>query len=182
MKPLMKAAVAHKFGDDLIVEEVPIPKILPNQILVKIMASGVCHTDLHAVSGDWPVKPNLPFIPGHEGAGIVAEIGSNVKNIKEGDRVGVPWLHTACGCCDYCLTGWETLCSKQKNTGYSVNGCYAEYVAAGPHYVARLPSQLDFCAAASILCAGLTVYKGIKETDTRPGEWLIDAATILWTH
>lgn len=173
MKNSMKAAIAHTFGGDLTIEEIPIPKILPNQILVKIIASGVCHTDLHAVNGDWPVKPHLPFIPGHEGAGIVAKVGSDVKNIKEGDHIGVPWLHTACGYCDYCLTGWETLCPQQKNTGYSVNGCYAEYVVADPRYVAHLPHRLDFYAAASILCAGLTVYKGIKETETKPGEWLI---------
>ncbi len=173
MKKLMKAAVAHKFGEDLIIEEIPLPKINPNQILVKIMASGVCHTDLHAVTGDWPAKPTLPFIPGHEGAGVVVEVGSEVKIVKEGDRVGIPWLHTACGHCDYCLSGWETLCGAQKNTGYSVNGCFAEYVVADPNYVAHLPEKLDFCDAASILCAGLTVYKGIKETDTKPGDWLI---------
>lgn len=173
MNNLMKAALAYKFGEALKIEEIPIPEIKPHQILVKIAASGVCHTDLHAVSGDWPIKPTLPFIPGHEGAGVVTKIGDEVKNIKEGDRVGIPWLHTACGHCDYCFTGWETLCPSQKNTGYSVNGCYAEYVVADPNYVAQLPSQLKFNDAASILCAGLTVYKGIKETDTKPGEWLI---------
>lgn len=169
----MKAAVCHKFGEPLIVEEVPIPEINANQILVKLIASGVCHTDLHAVNGDWPVKPTLPFIPGHEGAGIVVKAGSNVQSIKEGDRVGVPWLHTACGYCEYCLSGWETLCLSQNNTGYSVNGCYAEYVLADPNYVGRLPKHLDYADAASILCAGLTVYKGIKETDTKPGNWLV---------
>lgn len=173
MKRTMKAAIAYAFGEPLKIEEIPIPKIGPDQILVKILASGVCHTDLHAINGDWPVKPTLPFIPGHEGAGIVSEVGKNIDFLKEGDRVGIPWLHTACGFCDYCLSGWETLCFSQKNTGYSINGCYAEYVVADPYYVAQLPSQLDFFAAASILCAGLTVYKGIKETETKPGDWLI---------
>lgn len=173
MKNSMKAAVAHEFGNDLVIEEVSIPKLKANEILVKMIASGVCHTDLHAVNGDWSVKPILPFIPGHEGAGVVSAVGSDVKTVKEGDRVGVPWLYTTCGYCDYCLTGWETLCLSQKNTGYSVNGCYAEYVLADPNYVAPLPAQLDFCAAASILCAGLTAYKGIKETDTKPGDWLV---------
>lgn len=151
----------------------PIPEVNSNQILVKIAASGVCHMDLHAVSGDWPVKPVLPFIPGHEGAGTVVAVGKDVKNVKEGDRVGVPWLYTACGHCEYCLTGWETLCLSQKNTGYSINGCYAEYVLADPNYVGHLPDKLDFTAAASLLCAGVTVYKGIKETDTKPGDWLV---------
>lgn len=173
MKKMMKAAVAHSFNSPLVIEEVPIPEVNPKQILVKIAASGVCHTDLHAVSGDWPVKPTLPFIPGHEGVGTVVAVGADVKSVKEGDRVGVPWLYTACGLCEFCLTGWETLCLAQKNTGYSVNGCYAEYVLADPNYVGHLPDKLDFPAAASILCAGVTVYKGIKETDTKPGDWLV---------
>lgn len=173
MAKLMKAAIAHQFNKPLVIEEVPIPVVNPDQILVKIISSGVCHTDLHAVGGDWPVKPNLPLIPGHEGAGIVVAVGARVKSLKEGDRVGIPWLHTACDHCEFCLTGWETLCLAQKNTGYSVNGCYAEYALADPNYVGHLPDQLDFPAAASLLCAGLTVYKGIKETDTKPGNWLV---------
>ena len=90
----MKAAVCHAFGKPLMIEEVPIPKPQPHQILIKVEACGVCHTDLHAISGDWPVKPKLPFIPGHEGAGVVAALGSEVTFLKEGDRVGVPWLHS----------------------------------------------------------------------------------------
>jgi propanol-preferring alcohol dehydrogenase len=173
MAKMMKAAVAYQFGEPLSIVNLPIPEVGPGQILVKMMASGVCHTDLHAVDGDWPVKPNLPLIPGHEGAGIVAAVGANVKSVKEGDYVGIPWLYTACGYCEHCLTGWETLCLLQKNTGYSVNGCYADYVLADPNYVAHLPKGLDFAASASILCAGLTVYKGIKEADTKPGDWIV---------
>lgn len=173
MVKTMKVAIAHQFGAPLSIEEMAIPQVGTEQILVKIIASGVCHTDLHAVNGDWPVKPVLPLVPGHEGVGIVVAVGSAVKGIKEGDRVGVPWLYTACGHCEHCLTGWETLCETQKNTGYSVNGCYAEYVLADPNYVAHLPDRLEYAEAASILCAGLTVYKGIKETDTKPGEWLV---------
>ena len=89
----------------------------------------MCHTDLHAAEGDWPVKPKPPFIPGHEGVGHVAAVGADVRHVKEGDRVGVPWLYTACGHCRHCLGGWETLCAEQQNTGYSVNGGFAEYVA-----------------------------------------------------
>lgn len=169
----MKAAVVHEFGKPLAVEEVKVPEVFSDRVLVKVEACGVCHTDLHAVEGDWPVKPGLPFIPGHEGVGHVAAVGKDVRSVKEGDRVGVPWLHSACGHCRYCLTGWETLCLEQQNTGYSVNGGFAEYVVADPDYVGHLPDGLDFAAAAPILCAGVTVYKGIKETDTKPGDTLV---------
>jgi propanol-preferring alcohol dehydrogenase len=168
----MKAAVAHAYGAPLTIDEVPVPEPGPGRILVRVMASGVCHTDVHAVDGDWPVKPGLPFVPGHEGVGTVAAAGSGARGVKEGDRVGVPWLHTACGHCSYCGTGWETLCLDQKNTGYSVNGGFAEYVVADPAYVGHLPDGLDFAPAAPVLCAGVTVYKGLKETEVRPGEWV----------
>jgi hypothetical protein len=114
-----------------------------------------------------------PFIPGHEGTGYVAALGAGVKHVKEGDRVGVPWLHTACGCCSPCRTGWETLCAEQQNTGYSVNGSFAEYGLADPNFVGHLPAGLDFGPAAPVLCAGVTVYKGLKETEVRPGEWVV---------
>ncbi|NJL15239.1 MAG: alcohol dehydrogenase AdhP [Microscillaceae bacterium] len=168
----MKAALAYEFGAPLRIEEVPVSPPQENEILVKVMASGVCHTDLHAVEGDWPVKPALPLIPGHEGVGYVVALGKQVKNLKEGDAVGVPWLYTACGTCEHCLTGWETLCESQQNTGYSVRGGYAEYVIADARYVGHLPSNADFLALAPILCAGVTVYKGLKETETRAGEWV----------
>lgn len=168
----MRAAVVHRFGQPLAIDEIAVPEVTPGRILVKIAASGVCHTDLHAAEGDWPVKPNPPFVPGHEGVGYVAAVGAGVKAVKEGDRVGVPWLHTACGHCSHCFTGWETLCGGQQNTGYSVNGCFAEYVLADPNYVGLLPDTLAFAPAAPLLCAGLTVYKGLKETDCRPGEWV----------
>jgi propanol-preferring alcohol dehydrogenase len=169
----MRAAVVHKFRGPLTIEEVPVPEPGPGQILVRVAASGVCHTDLHAADGDWPVKPKLPFIPGHEGVGHVAALGAGVTSLKEGDRVGVPWLHSACGECEYCLTGWETLCPNQQNTGYSVDGGFAEYVLAPAAYVGRLPDGIDFVQAAPILCAGLTTYKGLKETDAKPGDWVV---------
>jgi alcohol dehydrogenase, propanol-preferring len=139
---------------------------------VKVVASGVCHTDLHAADGDWPVKPSLPFIPGHEGVGFVAALGAGVKGIKEGDRVGVPWLHTACGHCEHCITGWETLCGAQQMTGYTVNGAYAEYVLADPAYVGHLPAGIGFAQIAPLLCAGVTVYKGLKMLDCKAGDWV----------
>jgi propanol-preferring alcohol dehydrogenase len=140
---------------------------------VKLHACGVCGTDLHAALGDWPVKPKPPFIPGHEGVGHVSAVGPGVTRLREGDRVGVPWLHTACGHCTYCWSGWETLCEAQRNTGYSVNGGFAEYVLADPDYVGRLPAEAEFVQVAPVLCAGVTVYKGLKVTYTRPGEWVV---------
>ncbi len=168
----MKAAVVHAFGQPLQIEDRPVARPGINQILVKVIASGVCHTDLHAASGDWPVKPILPLIPGHEAIGYVAAVGAQVAHVKEGDIVGVPWLYSACGCCEYCITGWETLCEQQQNGGYSVDGGYAEYVIADARYVGRFPAGIDCIQMAPIICAGVTVYKGLKETETRPGQWV----------
>ncbi|AWI56302.1 hypothetical protein AB395_0000623 [Sinorhizobium fredii CCBAU 45436] len=168
----MKAAVVRAFRAPLVIEELEAPSPSPGQIVVKYEATGVCHTDLHAASGDWPVKPTPPFIPGHEGVGFVSAVGAGVRRVKEGDRVGVPWLHSACGYCPYCRTGWETLCASQSNTGYSVNGTFAQFGLADPDFVGRLPDGLDFGPAAPVLCAGVTVYKGLKETEVRPGEWV----------
>ena len=173
MSKTMKAAVVHEFGKPLKIEEVPVPTPNDGQILVKIEASGVCHTDLHAADGDWPVKPNPPFIPGHEGAGVVVQAGRNVKHVKEGDRVGLPWLYSACGYCVHCLGGWETLCEKQENSGYSVNGSFAEYVVADPNYVGHLPANVSSVDIAPVLCAGVTVYKGLKMTNAKPGDWVV---------
>lgn len=169
----MKAAVVTKFGAPLEVREVPIPTPGPGQALVEIMASGVCHTDLHAADGDWPVKPTPPFTPGHEGAGVVAALGPGVKHLKEGDRVGIAWLHSACGHCDFCMAGWETLCLEQQNSGYSVDGSFAQYALGAADYLGRIPKQLSDVDAAPILCAGVTTYKGLKQTETRPGEWVV---------
>jgi propanol-preferring alcohol dehydrogenase len=173
MAKTMRAAVVRGFGRPLAIEEVPVPTPAAGEVLVKIMASGVCHTDLHAAEGDWPVKPAVPFIPGHEGAGIVAALGPGVTGLKEGDPVGIAWLHDACGSCEYCITGWETLCPSQRNSGYSVNGSFGEYAIGSAAYVGRLPERPDFAALAPILCAGVTTYKGIKETEVRAGEWIV---------
>lgn len=167
---MMKAAVVPELGAPLDIREVEKPTAGPGQVVVSIEACGVCHTDLHAAKGDWPVKPTAPFIPGHEGVGFVAEVGAGVTSVKEGDRVGVPWLHSACGHCKHCVGGWETLCPDQSNTGYGVNGGFAEYASADPAFLGHLPKGLEFGPAAPILCAGVTVYKGLKETDAKPGQ------------
>ena len=173
MPTTMKAAVVRSFGKPLVIEDVPVPTPGPGEVLVKVKACGVCHTDLHAASGDWPVRPVPPFIPGHEAAGIVAALGPGVTNLRVGDAVGVAWLHDACMHCEYCETGWETLCEHQHNTGYSVNGGFAEYVIAAAPFAARLPQHVDFASIAPILCAGVATYKGLKETEARPGEWVV---------
>lgn len=173
MDRTMKAAVVRAFGQPLVIEEVAVPRPGPGEVLVKIAACGVCHTDLHAAEGDWPVKPAPPFIPGHEGVGHVVAVGAGVDHIREGDRVGIPWLYSACGHCTHCLGGWETLCEVQQNTGYSVNGGFAEYALANADYVGHLPAGIGFVEIAPVLCAGVTVYKGLKMTDTRAGEWVV---------
>lgn len=169
---LMQAAVVSEFNKELSLQSVPKPKPGPGQALVKIQACGVCHTDLHAAQGDWPVKPKLPLIPGHEGVGIVEEIGEGVTAVKVGDRVGIPWLYSACGECDYCLNGQETLCHDQENGGYSVDGAYAEYCLAAADYVAKIPESLSSVDAAPILCAGVTTYKALKVSGAKPGDWV----------
>ncbi|MEM1428938.1 MAG: alcohol dehydrogenase AdhP [Pseudomonadota bacterium] len=172
MPSTMKAAVVTELGSPLDIREVPVPEVGRGEVLIRVRASGVCHTDLHAAEGDWPVKPSPPFIPGHEGVGEVAAVGEGVDWLKEGDRVGAPWLHTACGHCEHCVGGWETLCESQQNTGYSVDGGYAEFVRADAAYVGGLPAGLEFGPAAPVLCAGVTVYKGLKELEAKPGDWV----------
>jgi len=172
MAKTMKAAVVHGFGGLLRIEEVPIPAPGPGEVLIKVVATGVCHTDLHAANGDWSGRPELPFVPGHEGAGVVVALGPGVTRLKEGDPVGIAWLHDACGACEFCMTGWDSLCEHQHNSGYSVNGSFAEYVIGTAAYLGRLPKTTDFAQMAPILCAGVTSYKGIKETEAKPGEWI----------
>jgi propanol-preferring alcohol dehydrogenase len=169
----MQAAVVKAFGKDLSVEEVPVPQPGHRQVLVKLVTSGVCHTDLHAAEGDWPVKPNPPFIPGHEGVGKVVALGEGVKSLKIGDLVGCAWLFSACGKCQFCSTGWETLCEEQENSGYSVDGSFGEYMVMDARYAVRIPAGADVIEVAPILCAGVTVYKGLKMTEARPGQWVV---------
>ncbi len=173
MTSKMQAAVVEQFGKPLVIKELDIPEPGPGQILVKTEACGVCHTDLHAANGDWPLKPALPFTPGHEGIGIVTALGAGVTAVKEGDRVGVPWLYSACGHCEFCLAAREPVCAEAQFGGYTKNGGFAEYIVADPNYVAHTPAGLAAREAAPLICAGITSYKGIKETQARPGEWVV---------
>ena len=166
----MRAAVVHDFTQPLRIEDRPTPVPGPGQVLVRIETSGLCHTDIHAAHGDWPVKPGLPFVPGHEGVGIAEALGAGVTRITEGDRVAVPWLGWACGACEYCASGWETLCLQQKNTGYSIDGGYAEYVVADAGYVGLVPPGVDPLDAAPLTCAGVTTYKAVKVAQARSSD------------
>ncbi|NOK62293.1 MAG: D-arabinose 1-dehydrogenase, Zn-dependent alcohol dehydrogenase family [Chloroflexi bacterium AL-W] len=166
----MKAAVVHNFNEPLTIEDVPKPTPGPDDVVVKVEASGLCHTDIHAAQGDWPVKPKLPFIPGHEGVGIVESAGRNVKHIKEGDRVAMPWLGYACSTCEYCTSGWETLCEQQQNTGYSIDGGYAEYALSNANYVGLVPDTVNPMEAAPLTCAGVTTYKAVKVSGARSSD------------
>ena len=169
---MMKAAIVEEFGKPLRIKEIPVPEPGYGQLLIKVICSGVCHSDLHIRDADWHVKPKCPIILGHEGAGIVAQLGPGVTTLKIGDRVGQAFLNGSCGCCDYCLKGWETVCGKQSQTGFAVDGCFAEYTVAEARYVGKIPDDLSFSQAAPLLCAGVTTYKALKETEAKPGEWV----------
>ena len=159
----VKAAVVRSFDRPLSIEEMPRPEPGPEQVLVKIEACGLCHTDIHAARGEWPITPSPPFIPGHEGVGIIERVGpGNSHGLAVGDRVALPWLGYACGDCRYCNSGRETLCLSQINTGYGMDGGFAEYAVGYARHVVRVPAGLDPLDAAPLTCAGVTTYKAVK--------------------
>jgi propanol-preferring alcohol dehydrogenase len=166
----MKAAVVTDFHTPLEITNVPVPEPGPGQALVRIEASGVCHTDIHAARGDWPVKPALPFIPGHEGVGVVEVLGPGDHGRSIGERVAIPWLGSACGRCAYCVSGRETLCESQANSGYSVNGAYAQYAVADARYLVPVPDGVSAFDAAPLTCAGVTTYKAVKTGRVGPAD------------
>ncbi|HTW13899.1 MAG TPA: alcohol dehydrogenase AdhP [Nocardioides sp.] len=166
----MKAAVVTSFAEPLQIQDRPVPEPGTGQLLVRIEASGLCHTDIHAAHGDWPVKPTPPFVPGHEGVGVVEAVGAGVNHRLVGDRVALPWLGRACGHCEYCVRGWETLCGEQQNTGYSIDGGFAEYAVADATYAVPVPAGVSPVDAAPLTCAGLTTYKAVKVAGIRPTE------------
>lgn len=167
------AAVVEKFGPEVAIRELDLPQPGPNQALVKVLTSGICHTDLHAAEGDWPVQPKPPFVPGHEGVGEVVELGPGEHSVEVGDIVGNAWLWSACGECEYCRTGRETQCNEAEYGGYTQNGSFGQYMLVDTRYAARIPKNVDYLEAAPILCAGVTVYKGLKEAATRPGQFMV---------
>ena len=174
-----RAAVVHDFSSRLTVDRVSMPELLPGQVRVKVEACGLCHTDIHAANGDWPIKPSPPFIPGHEGVGIVTElavrehaVGDRTHKVAVGDRVAMPWLGYACGCCNYCVDGWETLCHQQEMMGYTINGAFGEYASAYARYVVKVPAGIDAFDAAPLTCAGVTTYKAVKVAGTRSSDFV----------
>ena len=174
-----RAAVVHDFGSPLTVDQVPMPELGPGQVRVKVEVCGLCHTDIHAANGDWPIKPSPPFTPGHEGVGIVTElapgehaVGDRTHKVEVGDRVAMPWLGYACGCCNYCVSGWETLCHEQEMMGYTINGAFGEYATAYARYVVKVPEGVDPFDAAPLTCAGVTTYKAVKVAGTRSSDFV----------
>jgi propanol-preferring alcohol dehydrogenase len=163
----MRAAVVHELGRPLVIEERMEPTPGPGELVVRLEASGLCHTDIHAARGDWPIKPTPPFVPGHEGVGLIHAVGAGVDPSRVGTRVAVPWLHTACGHCEHCVSGWETLCLAQTNTGYGVDGCHGDFVVADANFVVPVPAGIDPCEAAPLTCAGVTTYKAVKVSGAR---------------
>jgi len=166
----MRAAVVKRFSEPLVIEERPIPEPGRGQIRVHIEASGVCHTDIHAARGDWPVKPTLPLVPGHEGVGLVDALGEGVTRVKIGQRVAIPWLGGADGTCEFCVKGLETYCVAPTFTGYTVDGGYREYSIANADFVGLVPEGIDPLEAAPLSCAGVTTYKAVKAAKVGPSD------------
>ena len=169
----MKAAVLHGFRAPIVIEEVPLPIPQENEVVIAVEACGVCHSDLHVAEGDWKQFAEIvkrPLILGHEIAGRIAELGPAVRDLKIGDRVGVPWLHWTCGECEFCREGNENLCQKQKITGVTVDGGYAEALKAPASHVMRIPESLSSDEAAPLFCAGLTVYRALRQAMISAGQ------------
>jgi propanol-preferring alcohol dehydrogenase len=169
----MRAAVVHHLGSPAEIEERPVPQPGPGQILVRLEACGLCHTDIHAMRGDWPVKPHVPLVPGHEGVGLVEMLGEGVTARQVGERVAMPWLGHACGECRYCIDGRENLCERQFNNGYAVDGAYAEYMLADARFAVAVPDGVTPLDAAPLTCAGVTTYAAIKNAHVVPGETVV---------
>ena len=169
----MKAALLREFKKPLTIEEVEKPKPGPDEVLIEVEACGVCHSDLHVADGDWPQLAGIvkkPLILGHEIAGRVIETGAAAREFKRGDRVGLPWIHWTCGECEFCVEGNENLCTKQLITGVSVDGGYAEFVKARASHVEKIPDGIASAEIAPLFCAGLTVYRAIKQAGIMKGQ------------
>ncbi|KAF3760012.1 alcohol dehydrogenase 1 [Cryphonectria parasitica EP155] len=167
---LQWAQVLEKKGGPVVYKQIPVPKPGPDEVLINIKYSGVCHTDLHALRGDWPLPSKMPLIGGHEGAGVVVARGELVRDIEVGDYAGIKWLNGSCMSCEHCRQSDESLCDHASLSGYTVDGSFQQYAIGKAAHVARIPKDCDLEAVAPILCAGLTVYKALKESDARPGQ------------
>jgi propanol-preferring alcohol dehydrogenase len=169
----MRAAVLREFGQPLRIEEIPAPVPEPDEVLVEVEACGVCHSDLHIVDGDQPgfrAVTKLPLVPGHEAVGRVVALGAGVRDRVVGQRVGVAWLHTSCGACEPCREGRENLCRKSAFTGMTVDGGFAGLLRAKASHALPVPAGLDPVEAAPLFCAGVTVYRAIRNAGVAPGQ------------
>lgn len=171
----MKAAVLHEFKKPLAMEDLPRPIPAADEVVIQVEACGVCHSDLHVADGDWPQLAGIvkkPLVMGHEIAGRVIETGSGVRDLAVGDRVGVPWIYWTCGECEFCRQGDENLCMSQKITGVTVDGGYAEFVKAPATHATKIPEQLSSAEAAPLFCAGITVYRALRQSKIHSGQRL----------
>jgi len=164
------AQVFQKTGGPVEYKQIPVQKPGHGEVLVNVKFSGVCHTDLHALQGDWPLETKLPLVGGHEGAGIVVALGEMVDDIQIGDKVGIKWLGGSCLSCEFCQVGDEPLCPHALLSGYTVDGTFQQYAIAKAAHVARIHKDIELSSVAPILCAGITVYKALKESGVRPGQ------------
>lgn len=149
-------------------EEIPVPQAGDHDILIRVLACGVCHTDLHIVEGELPPKKS-PLTPGHQVVGIVEGLGKNVESHRTGGRVGVPWLYSTCGQCEFCVKGEENLCDRATFTGYDIDGGFAEYVVAPSDFAYPLPDNFSDESAAPLLCAGIIGYRALRLSGIQPG-------------
>lgn len=167
-----KGVIFYENGGPLKYTDIDVPKVKPNELLINVKYSGVCHTDLHAWHGDWPLPTKLPLVGGHEGAGVVVAMGDNVKGWKIGDLAGIKWLNGSCMHCELCEAGYESNCDHADLSGYTHDGSFQQYATADAVQAARIPEGTDLAQVAPILCAGVTVYKALKTADLKPGQWV----------
>lgn len=164
------AQVIEKTGGPVQYKKIPVQKPGPDEVLINVKYSGVCHTDLHAVNGDWPIPTKLPLVGGHEGAGVVVAKGDLVQDLEVGDHAGIKWINGTCLACDFCQQSDEPLCPKALLSGYTVDGSFQQYAIAKGAHAAKIDKSISLDGVAPILCAGITVYKGLKESGAKPGQ------------
>ena len=167
-----KGVIFYENGGELQYKDIPVPEPKANEILINVKFSGVCHTDLHAWKGDWPLATKLPLVGGHEGAGVVVAKGENVTNFEIGDLAGIKWLNSSCMGCEFCQQGAEPNCPRADLSGYTHDGSFQQYATADAIQAAPIPKGTDLAHVAPILCAGITVYKSLKTANLRPGQWV----------
>lgn len=173
--PKKQLAAVSDDSSSLEIREIPVvqpSELEPGRALVKVLYTGVCHTDLHVIRDEWPLKPQRPAIAGHEGAGVIVAINDPTSNLKVGDRVGIKWIADSCNQCEFCLSGDDPICQKAKCSGLTASGSFQQYCPAYVSQLTPIPESLNMSQAAPILCAGVTVYKALKNSAARAGQWV----------